>query len=83
MTLMVALAAAVFALANIWPLLVLLLLAMGVHVFRSARDTATELRADAFAEGELVAERADREHALALAGDERGVYGGYPPEEGF
>jgi hypothetical protein len=83
MTLMVALAAAVFALANIWPLLVLLLLAMGVHVFRSTRDTATELRGQALAEGELVAGRADREHAAVLAGDERGVYGGYPPEEGF
>jgi hypothetical protein len=44
MTLFAALTAAVFALANIWPLLALLLLGMGVHVFRSTRDTATELR---------------------------------------
>jgi hypothetical protein len=83
MTLFAALTAAVFALANIWPLLALLLLAMGVHVFRSTRDTATGLRGQALAEGVLVEGRADREHALALAGDERGVYGGYPPEEGF
>jgi hypothetical protein len=83
MTLFAALTAAVFALAYIWPLLALLLLGMGVHVFRSTRDTATELRGQALAEGELVAGRADREHALALVGDERGVYGGYPPEEGF
>ncbi|MBZ4557714.1 hypothetical protein GBO17_06245 [Mycobacterium avium subsp. hominissuis] len=26
--------------------------------------------------------RADRQHQLALAGDDRGVYGDYPPDEG-
>lgn len=41
------------------------------HLARAYRVRAARDRA--------LAARADREHALIMAGDERGVYGSYPP----
>jgi nitrate/nitrite transporter NarK len=55
---------------------------MARAAFRSIEATEAEDAQRAQAEARrqaAVARRADRQHRWALAGDERGVYGAYPP----
>lgn len=73
------LAALVLMVANIWWIVGALLLFGVVHVVRQVAVSAAAQRELARQQGAVVAARADREHAQVLAGDERGVYGQYPP----
>jgi hypothetical protein len=79
MTVVAGLVALVLALNYLWWIVAALLVAMAVHVLRSLRDTALEQRELARRMGVVVAARADEENAAVLAGDDRGVYGKYPP----
>jgi hypothetical protein len=56
----------------------LLLLVAGVWLLSRWLDARDAARDAALA---AIAARADEQHALILAGDDRGVYGDYPPAE--
>jgi hypothetical protein len=79
MNALVGLIGLVFVLNFVCWIVAALMLWAGIHVLRSMRDTAVEQRMLARRMGVLVAARADEENAAVLAGDQRGVYGEYPP----
>lgn len=73
------LAIAVLLIATMWWFPLALLAGIGVHVVREMITAATQQREAARRAAEVVAARADEQQELVLAGDERGVYGEFPP----
>ena len=81
MPLLLLLLAAVFVAHFFWLLAALGATAVAGRLiggWLARRDDATQLEQRRQAE---ICARADRQHAQVLAGDERGVYGRYPPTE--
>ncbi len=77
---MVTVIAVLVVLASFGPwLLAALLVVLTVPAWRSLVATGAEQLELARQEGAVVAARADRQQAQVLAGDERGVYGEFPP----
>jgi hypothetical protein len=79
MNVVVGLVGLLFVLNFLWWLVGALLAVMGVYAWRSMVASAAEQRELAARMGVLIAARADEENAAVLAGDQRGVYGRYPP----
>jgi hypothetical protein len=69
----------IVALKYTWPVLVAIWLVRAVR--RRIERTASEHRRQRL-ELEALLARADQQQAWCLAGDERGIYGDYPPARG-
>ena len=65
-----------------WGCLLLIPFALNTDLFRKPRAKRSKSRAKRAGRGTYkIRARADHQHELWLAGDERGLYGDYPPAD--
>lgn len=65
--------------AYFWWIVVIAAIAGGAWLAAHAVQASDERRAQVVAANAAIAARADQQHAWTLEGDERGIYGQYPP----